>query len=217
MIRFENVVKRYVYRGQAKWVLKGINLEFPRGRNIGILGHNGAGKSTLIRLLSGAESPDYGVIHRDLKISWPLGFGGGTTGGMTAYDACLFVARLYGADPETVVEFVHDFAEVGEYFWRPVNSYSSGMKARLNFGLSMAIDFECYLIDETTAVGDSRFRAKCLAAFKERRSRADVVMVSHSERTIRDYCDMGAILDAGQLTLYDDLSEAIRIYKTMVR
>lgn len=217
MIRFENVVKRYVSRGESKWVLRGLNAEFPRGRSVGILGYNGAGKSTIIRMIAGAEEPDYGTIHRDLKISWPLGFGGTIAGNMSGRDACMFVSRLYGVSPEAVIEFVRDFAELGNYFHEPTVSYSSGMKARLNFGLSMAIDFDCYLVDEITAVGDSRFQAKCLAAFNDRRQRSDIIMVSHSERTIRAYCDMGAILFDGELTLYDDLDEALAVYREIMK
>lgn len=217
MIRFENVVKRYVSRGQSKWVLRGLNIELPRGRSIGILGYNGAGKSTLIRMISGAEEPDFGTIHRDIKISWPLGFGGSIAGNMSGHDACMFVSRLYGVDPREVIRFVQEFAELGPYFYEPTSNYSSGMKSRLTFGLSMAIDFDCYLVDEITAVGDSRFKAKCLAAFGERRQRADIIMVSHSEGTIRSYCDMGAILAEGELTLYDDLDEALYLYKQMMK
>lgn len=216
MIRFENVVKRYVARGNSKWILRGLNITLPRGRSIGILGYNGAGKSTLIRMIAGAEEPDYGTIHRDLKISWPLGFGGTIAPNMSGRDACMFVARLYDEDPGYITRFVQDFAELGHYFDEQVANYSSGMKSRLNFGLSMAVDFECYLVDEITAVGDSRFKAKCLAAFQERRKHSDIVMVSHSERTIREYCDMGAILSDGTLTLYDDLDEALDLYRDMM-
>ncbi|WP_181707938.1 ABC transporter ATP-binding protein [Chthonobacter rhizosphaerae] len=216
MIRFENAVKRYTSRGESKWILRGLNMELPRGRSIGILGYNGAGKSTLIRMISGAEEPDFGTIHRDLKISWPLGFGGSIAGNMSGHDACMFVSRLYDMDPHRVIHFVQDFSELGPYFFEATSSYSSGMKARLTFGLSMAVDFDCYLVDEITAVGDSRFKAKCLAAFNERRKYADIIMVSHSEKTIRDYCDMGAILADGELTLYDDLDQAMSLYREMM-
>lgn len=217
MIKFRNVVKRYVSRGETKYILRGLNLDLPRGRNIGILGYNGAGKSTLVRMIAGAEEPDFGQIQRDIKISWPLGFGGTIATNMSGYDACMFVSRLYGAPSSEVVRFVKEFAELGPYFYEPSGNYSSGMKARLTFGLSMAIDFDCYLVDEITAVGDSRFKAKCLAAFKERRKRSDIIMVSHSEKTITSYCDMGAILSHGELTLYDDLDEALSIYRDMMK
>ncbi|WP_237152651.1 ABC transporter ATP-binding protein [Oryzibacter oryziterrae] len=216
MIRFRNVVKRYQARGNDRWILRGLNAEFERGRSVGVLGHNGAGKSTLIRMISGAEDPDFGTIERDGKISWPIGFGGAISGTMTGHDACMFVSRLYNVDPIHVTSFVQDFSELGDYFFERAQNYSSGMKAKLNFGLSMAIDFDCYLIDEITAVGDKRFKAKCLEAFSERRRRSDIIMVSHSEGTIREYCDMGAILNDGHLTFYDDLDEAIFLYNKMM-
>jgi capsular polysaccharide transport system ATP-binding protein len=217
MIRFDNVVKKYTARGEEKWILRGLTLDLPRGRSIGILGYNGAGKSTLIRMIAGAEEPDFGSIQRSINISWPLGFGGSIAGNMSGHDACMFVARLYGIDVKQIETFVKDFAELGPYFYEPTGSYSSGMKARLTFGLSMAVDFDCYLVDEITAVGDSRFQAKCREAFNFRRSRSDIIMVSHSERTIREYCDMGATLNNGYLTLYDDLDEALSVYKSMMR
>jgi capsular polysaccharide transport system ATP-binding protein len=217
MIRFENVVKRYSSRGTSKWILRGLSLEIPRGRSIGILGRNGAGKSTLIRMIAGAEMPDFGSIRRDCRVSWPLGFGGLLAGSMSGLDACMFLSRLYGVPSRHMVDFVEDFAELGHYFREPTSTYSSGMKARLSFGLSMAMDFDVYLVDELTAVGDSRFKAKCMAVFAERRERADVIMVSHSEKTVRDYCDMGAILEDGELQLFDDLDEAMARYGEMMR
>ena len=216
MIKFQDVVKRYKTQGISKWVLRGLNLEFERGRSVGILGRNGAGKSTIVRMIAGAEDPDFGTITRDGLISWPLGFGGALSGTMTGYDACMFVSRLYAVDARHVISFVQDFSELGHYFYEPVNSYSSGMRAKLNFGLSMSIDFDCYLIDEITAVGDSRFKAKCLEVFAERRKRSDIIMVSHSENTIRQYCDMGAILEDGLVRLYSDLDEAIFDYKKLM-
>lgn len=216
MIKFQDVVKYYTTKGSTKWVLRGLSMEFERGRSVGILGRNGAGKSTIVRMIAGAEDPDFGTITRTGLISWPLGFGGAMSGTMTGYDACMFVARLYSSEPKAVISFVQDFSELGHYFYEPVNSYSSGMRAKLNFGLSMSIDFDCYLIDEITAVGDSRFKAKCLEAFQERCKRSDIIMVSHSEMTIRQYCDTGAVLEDGLLRLYDDLDEAIHDYKLMM-
>jgi capsular polysaccharide transport system ATP-binding protein len=212
MIRFNDVVKRYTTKEGSKWILNGCNAVLPRGRSIGILGLNGAGKSTLIRMIAGGEEPDYGSIDRDVMVSWPLGFGGMVSGTMSGFDACMFVARLYGESGRRICSFVSEFSELGAYFNQPVNNYSSGMRARLSFGLSMAIDFECYLVDEITAVGDARFKAKCLEAFNERRKRSDIIMVSHSEGTIRQYCDMGAVLHDGELTLYDNLEEALAVY-----
>ncbi len=212
MIEFRDVFKSYQAGGVTKWILRGGSFRFPRHRSIGILGPNGAGKSTLIRMIAGAERPDHGTIRRTSRVSWPLGFSGGITGSMSGLDACVFVARLYGEDHRRVARFVEEFSGLGQYFYEPAATYSSGMKARLSFGLSMAIDFDIYLVDEITAVGDARFRQACLEAFRKRRETADVIMVSHSIKTIRDYCDMGAILSDGFLYFYDDIEEAIEIY-----
>jgi capsular polysaccharide transport system ATP-binding protein len=216
MIRFENVVKRYVQRGESRWILQGVNFTFPRGRSVGILGSNGAGKSTVIRMISGAEDPDFGTIRREIRTSWPIGFSGTFAGSMTGKDACLFIARLYGKDPLEIIDFVRDFSELGSYFFNPIKTYSSGMKSRLSFGISMAMNFDTYLIDEVTAVGDKPFQEKCRQAFSERRLTSDVIMVSHSERTIRDYCDMGCILADGEMTAYEDVEEAIAVYQEML-
>ena len=179
MVDFIDVHKVYRSRGHTKVVLDHITTTFERGHSYGILGVNGAGKSTTIRLLSGTEAPNGGRIRRHVRFSWPLGFGTGFQPLMTGRNNVTFVARAYGQDVRTVLDFVEDFSELGDYLDAPVRTYSSGMNARLAFALSMAIEFECYLIDELTAVGDARFAARCQAAFKERRARADVIMVSH--------------------------------------
>ena len=149
------------------------------------MGVNGAGKSTTMRLIAGTELPNSGRVRRDVRVSWPLGFAGGFHPLMTGRENVKFVARIYGADVRKTLDFVEDFSEIGDYIDAPVKTYSSGMMARLSFGLSMAIDFECYLIDEITAVGDARFQARCVGTFAERRKRADIIMVSHSMETIK--------------------------------
>lgn len=213
MISLENLTKSYPTRHGTHVVLNQITATFPQGVNIGIVGRNGAGKSTLLRILSGAEQPDGGTIHRRGRISWPLGFGGGFAMSLTGQENARFVARLHGADVDTVTACAADFAELGEYFDMPVRTYSSGMRARLAFALSMAIDFELYLVDEVTAVGDSRFQRKCRAAFRERRARSSIIIVSHNIQTVRAYADRVAVLREGSLYFFDDVHEAIRFYE----
>jgi capsular polysaccharide transport system ATP-binding protein len=213
MISIENVTKSYPTRHGVNVVLNQINATFTRGVNVGIVGRNGAGKSTLLRILSGAEQPDGGVIHRQGRISWPLGFSGGFAASLTGQENARFVARLHGADVDTVTASTADFAELGEYFDMPVRTYSSGMRARLAFALSMAIDFELYLVDEVTAVGDSRFQKKCRAAFRERSSRSSIIIVSHNIQTVRAYADRVAVLREGSLYFFDNVHEAIRFYE----
>ena len=212
MIELTHVRKSYRTRCGWNRVLDDITVTFPGGKNIGILGFNGAGKSTLLRLIGGIEPPDRGTIRRRGTVSWPIAFTGAFPGTLTGRENARFVGRLYGAEPGEIEAFAEDFAELGEYFDMPVRTYSSGMRARLGFAVSMAVEFDCYLVDEATEAGDWRFRAKCQRAFRDRGARATVVMVSHNEETIRRNCEVGAVLSSGKLTLYDDIKEAIAVY-----
>lgn len=213
MIELHDVTKAYQTANGMHVVLDQLNAKFETGVSVGILGVNGAGKSTLLRLLGGAEMPDAGKIIRKGRVSWPIGFSGGFNGSLTGEQNCKFVSRIYGADTDEVIEFTRSFADIGNYFYMPIRTYSSGMKARLAFGLSMAIDFDTYLVDEVTAVGDNTFKEKCRSAFDERKERSSVIIVSHSLGTIKSYADRYALLRRGRLTFYDDLDEITRLYK----
>jgi capsular polysaccharide transport system ATP-binding protein len=213
MIELRQVTKTYPVPSGLNVVLDSVDFLFPKGRNIGVLGRNGAGKSTLLRLIAGAEQPDQGEVLRRGQVSWPIGFAGGFHGSLTGEENCRFVARIYGADVDEVVGFTMEFAELGEYFYMPVRTYSSGMRARLAFGLSMAIDFEVYLVDEITAVGDSHFKGKCRRAFDERRDRSSLIIVSHSMRTIHSYCEHCAVLKNGKLHYFDSIEAARGLYE----
>ena len=217
MIKLVGISKTYQTNTGPNQVLKKITAKFPRNQNIGILGLNGAGKSTLLRIAAGVEAPDEGQVIRKGKVSWPIGFKGGFNGSLSGEENCRFVARIYGEDVDRVVGFTHEFSEIGNYFYMPVRTYSSGMKARLAFGLSMAIDFTVYLVDEITAVGDKPFKRKCRRTFLERRERSSVIMVSHNMRTIEEYCDKCAVLSRGALKMFDSVEEAAKVYKKVQR
>jgi capsular polysaccharide transport system ATP-binding protein len=217
MITLDRVSKVYRTRSGRKTVLDDVNATFTAGHNFGILGVNGAGKSTLIRLLAGSEMPDRGVVRRYARVSFPLGFGGTFHGALSGRENVAFVARVYGAELRAAIEYVEAFAELGDYFRMPVNTYSSGMRARLAFATCLAIDFDVYLIDEATEVGDQRFRRKCAEAFHERILRSDIILVTHNVHTLRQYCDRGAILANGELTLFDDIGAALSRYHRMVQ
>ncbi len=210
MIELEDVTKAYRTGSGMHVVLDHISFRIPTGTSLGILGGNGAGKSTLLRVVAGVEAPDYGAVRKAGRVSWPIGFGGGFNGSLSGEENCRFVARIYGEDVNRVAEFARSFAEIGEYFFMPVKTYSSGMRARLAFGLSMAIDFDVYLVDEVTAVGDAKFQKRCRQAFRARSDHSSVIMVSHQERTMRDYCDTFALLQHGRLEQFDSLGEALR-------
>ncbi len=215
MLELRDVWKAYDTNGRERFVLRGISARFQQGDAIGILGRNGAGKSTLIRLVSGLETPTRGEIRRDMSVSWPLGFGGAVHPSITGADNCRFLARLYGKSPGMVESFVEEFAELGEHFRMPVYTYSTGMQGRLAFGLSMAIDFDFYLIDEAIAAGDARFTARCVAALEERRKRSALLLVSHSDQLLRAFCNSAAILHEGKLTFHEDLDQAIAAYHAL--
>lgn len=212
MIRFEQATKYARTKGIKKPIIEDASLTLQRGKSVGLLGRNGAGKSTLLRLIAGSINLDKGRIIRRGKISWPLGFQGSFQSSMTGEQNVRFVARIYGVDTEELAAYVEDFAELGPFYSAPVGTYSSGMKARLAFGLSMGVNFDYYLVDEITAVGDSNFKKKCHSVFQTKLQGADVIMVSHSTSTIRDYCDCGVVLEKGKLTYYEDVEDAIRAH-----
>lgn len=214
MIELSQVTKAYRMRHGVNVVLNNVNFRFERGSNVGILGKNGSGKSTLLRILSGAEQPDAGSVVRRGRVSWPIGFSGGFSPSLTGNENARFVARLYGADVHTVCGFAYEFSELGDYFDMPVRTYSSGMRARLAFALSMAVDFDVYLVDEVTAVGDSTFQKKCRRAFQDRRGHSSVIIVSHDLKTIKSYADHCLVLRRGSLVAFDHVAEAARFYES---
>ena len=217
MIALEGVSKVYRTRNGRRTVLDNVSVTFEAGYNFGVIGANGAGKSTLIRLIAGSEIPDFGIIRRYARVSFPLGFGGTFHGSLSGRENVAFIARIYGAGMRGVLEYVEDFSELGDYLHMPVNTYSAGMRARLAFATCLALDFDLYLIDEVTEVGDQRFRQKCAAAFRERMQRSDIILVTHNIHTLRQYCDRGAILANGELTLFDDIDTALGQYHRMVQ
>jgi capsular polysaccharide transport system ATP-binding protein len=216
VLAVEHVSKVYSTRQGRREVLHDINFTLGRGRNIGILGRNGAGKSTLIRLISGAERPTRGVIRRGMRVSWPLAFGGAFQEHLTGLDNLKFVCRIYGVDYKPLVPFVEDFTELGIYFREPVMHYSSGMLTRLAFALSMAIEFDCFLIDEAMVVGDVRFHERChIELFKKRKDRA-FILVTHEAHVIKMYCENAAVLHEGRLIQFPSVDAAYDFYQSMM-
>lgn len=216
MIRLENVCKTYGTRLGRRLVLDHVNLVLERGRHIGILGRNGAGKSTLIRLLSGAEMPTRGRIHRGMTVSWPLAFTGAFAPHLTGLDNLKFVCRVYGVDWRPLVPFVEEFTELGIYLREPVLNYSVGMTMRLAFALSMAIEFDCFLIDEGLSVGDSRFGDRCHVELFQKRKDRSFILVSHDPNVIRAYCERAAVLHEGRLLDFPSIETAFDFYEHAV-
>jgi capsular polysaccharide transport system ATP-binding protein len=210
MIALHNLCKSFRLNGISTTVLHNASMVFPAGRSVALLGRNGAGKSTLLRLIAGTLMPNAGQIQCKGSVSWPVGFAGSFHGDLTGAQNTRFIARIYGVDGDELVDFTADFADLGKQFHLPFRSYSSGMKARLAFGVSMGIAFDTYLVDEVTAVGDAAFRNKSNDLFQARMQTAGSVVVSHSMGLVRDLCDAAAVLEAGQLNYYDDVDAAIK-------
>jgi len=216
MILMEGVSKYYAVRGQKpRWVLRDATCVIRPGDRIGILGRNGSGKSTLVRLLGGVEYPTKGRIERRMSISWPLAHGIGVHGMLTGADNARFIARVYDHPTEEIVAAVDDFAELGPYMQMPISTYSAGMMSRLLLGLSLAMDFDCYLIDEATSVGDQRFIDRTEHILRTKLESRALVMVSHHAIHIRTFCRTAAILHDGALTFFEDLDEAIATYESL--
>lgn len=215
MISCTNIRKRYGTGRHGREVLKGVSLDVGRSDRIGLLGRNGAGKSTFIKLVGGVELPTSGRIRRDMSCSWPLGFNGGFQGSLTGYDNARFIARIYGQDSAYLRSFVEDFSELGRQLRMPVKTYSSGMRARLAFALSLAIEFDCYLIDEVIMVGDKNFQAKCRHELFDKRKDRAIILASHSNESILEYCNRGALIHNGHMSRFPDVEEAIRVYELL--
>ncbi|WCR11112.1 ABC transporter ATP-binding protein [Paracoccus stylophorae] len=209
MIRLQNLTKTYVLEGRRKTVARDITAVFPTGVSVALLGRNGAGKSSLLKMISGEMLPTSGEILSDGTISWPVGFAGSFHRELSGEQNCRFLARVYGIDTDEMVAFVKDFAELGDHFQLPIRTYSSGMKARLAFGVSMAVPFDTYLVDEVSAVGDAAFKSKSNRVFNERMAKSGAIVVSHSMGMLRKTCQAGAVLEDGRLSYYHDIEDAI--------
>lgn len=214
MIRIENLSKSFpTPRGTRKWVARNINVTFPKGVSVGLLGRNGAGKSTLMEMIGGTMKPDSGRIISEGSISFPVGFAGSFHRDMTGAQNTRFVARIYGVNTDELLAFVEDFSELGDHFHVPVRNYSSGMRSRLAFGISIGIPFDTYLVDEVTSVGDAAFKLKSKVVFQDRMKTAGALVVTHSMKQIRQLCQAAAILEDGELTYYEDVDEAIAVHQ----
>lgn len=216
MIVVEDVHKRYqTDHGLGQWVLRGVSFTIPARTNVGLVGRNGAGKSTMLRLIGGVDQPTRGRVERHCRVSWPLGFGGGLQGSLSGRQNAKFICRIHGHEediPERIAA-IQDFAEIGTAFDEPVKTYSSGMQARLKFAISLAFDFDVYLADELTAVGDAAFKKKAQKAFRDLVDRAGVILVSHQEGIMKEVCSAGIWLHEGGAYWFDDVNDALAHYR----
>jgi capsular polysaccharide transport system ATP-binding protein len=217
MLELVDVCKRYpINHGRGERViLDHVNLRVERGEKWGILGRNGAGKSTMIRIVSGSDKPHSGQVRKDMSVSWPLAFGDAFQGSLTGRDNARLISRVYGVDFQNTLDEIENFAELGAYLNEPVKTYSSGMRARLAFAISMAIEFDCFLIDEGMSVGDHRFTKKCDVELFEKRGDRAMIIVAHQTDLIRDHCDHAAVLEGGKLRIHDTVEDAISTYEAL--
>ncbi|WP_396329857.1 ABC transporter ATP-binding protein [Burkholderia anthina] len=218
MIALDRLTKSYVTTLGRKYVFRDLSFVVPPDKNIALIGRNGAGKSTLMRLLCGTDVPDSGRIVTDKRISWPVGLGGGFQGSLTGRQNVKFICRALGAEGDEmkkIIAYVQEFAELGDYFYQPVKTYSSGMGARLRFGMSLAFDFDYYMVDEAMSVGDAHFRAKAEKEFKQRVGHSNLIVVTHNMNQVRSMCDIVLLLNNGTVDIYDDVEEGIRVYTNL--
>jgi len=215
MIELKNVTKSYRTNTGREYIFRDLSFTLPSGKNVALIGKNGAGKSTLLRLLGGLDMPDSGHIITTESISWPVGLSGGFQGSLTGRQNAKFVCHVYGAQGAVMrqkIAFVEEFAEIGLYFDRPVKTYSSGMRARVAFGLSLAFDFDYYLVDEAMSVGDAHFKKKATTAFKEKISTAKIILVTHGMDQVRALCNYVLLVNHGQIIPFEDVREGIAAY-----
>ena len=217
MIKVKNLNKSFTHEGKKINIFKNLSFEIKKGESIALLGRNGAGKSTLLKILGGIDQPDSGTIERDCSISWPVGLVGGFQGSLSARENTIFVSKIYaGLNKETIkkkVKLVQEFAEIGDYFDRPFKTYSSGMRSRVTFGLSMAFDFDVYLIDEVTSAGDAGFKKKCSQYLEQKKKNADFIMVNHNLKDLEMYCNRAFLLHNGNLIEFQHVTEAMIQHK----
>ncbi|WP_193089810.1 ABC transporter ATP-binding protein [Advenella sp. FME57] len=218
MIEIRNLTKSYLTVTGREFVFRNLSLVLPSAKNIALIGRNGAGKSTLLRLIGGLDIPDSGDVITSNTISWPVGISGGFQGSLTARENVKFIARVYGAEGAAMrskVQYVEEFAEIGRYFDRPVKTFSTGMRARVAFGLSLAFDFDYYLVDEAMSVGDAHFKKKASQAFKDRVGKANLILTTHGMNQVRSLCDYVLLIDKGQVLPYENVEEGIAAYNAL--
>ncbi|MCR9067931.1 MAG: ABC transporter ATP-binding protein [Rhodobacteraceae bacterium] len=217
MVIFENLTKSYATHAGRKLVIDNLSCRLQTGKSLALLGRNGAGKSTLMQIIAGNIRPDCGRVLIEGSVSWPIGFAGAIHANLSGAQNTRFLARVYGVDTGELSDFVQGFAELGAHFHMPVRTYSSGMRSRLTFGISMGIAFDIYLIDEVTGAGDAAFREKSQEIFRDRIRNASAIMVNHNMPELREYCDAAILLENGKLSYFDDLEEAIAQHRANMR
>ena len=214
MIRLENVSKSYWSRGVRTCIADRVSFTVPPRGALALIGRNGAGKSSLLKLISGQMRPDEGHVEVEGSVSWPVGFAGSFHGDMTGAQNARFVARIHGIPSDLFLARVNELAELGQHFRQPFRTYSAGMKARLAFAVSMTIDFDTFLIDEVTSVGDAAFRERSERVLMDRLQKRAAVVVSHNLPLLQRLCQSAVVLEKGRATLFEDVVAAIAHHRS---
>ena len=213
MIEFDGVSKSYWTGLRRKVILDRATFRVELGRSLGILAPNGTGKTTLINMMAGLEKPDEGQITRSSRISFPMGFSGVVDAQLSGAENARYAAHFYEVDPDYVEAFCRWMCDIQEYFEQPVNTYSAGMRGRLNLSLLLSLDFDIYLVDEgMPPTADAEFVRKAGAVFKQRLEEATLVMVSHNPKQLEAFCRSAAVLATGRLHFFDRLQDAKVMY-----
>jgi lipopolysaccharide transport system ATP-binding protein len=203
-------------RDKQFWALQDVNFDLRSGEALGLIGLNGAGKSTLLSIVARQLLPDRGLVRSRGEIRAMINLSAGLQDTLTGRDNILLKAALEGfsrKDIEAKLEDIIAFAELGEVIDAPVATYSSGMRLRLGFSVAVHTNPKLLLIDEALAVGDFRFRQKCLMRLRELRKSAAFVLVSHSFQDISRFCDRVLLLEGGRLVFDGPAEEGLVLYQ----
>lgn len=208
--------------GKIFKAVKGVSFEVPKGQILGICGKNGSGKSTLLRAISGIFSPDSGSINLHGNSISLLSIGVGFQKQLTGYENIFLSGMLLGYSKEQIeakIDDIIEFSELGDFIYRPVRSYSSGMHSKLAFSITAILETDIMLIDEVLSVGDIHFKEKSYNKMKELISNDDrtVVIVSHNSNTIKELCNKVIWLHEGLIKDQGDPNIIMDKYEVFMR
>ena len=233
VISFRNVTKEYrLYKNEKarfrglfskrvpfklKKAVNSLSFEVKKGDGLALIGRNGAGKSTILKMITGVTFPTTGEINVKGKISALLELSSGFDSESTGIENIYLKCSLLGMSNEEIANVLDDivsFADLGDYIDQPLRSYSSGMKSRLGFAISVNVKPDILIVDEALSVGDKKFKKKCIERVRELMSDNNVTLlfVTHSFSTALEFCQSGIVLEQGKKLFEGPIQEAIEFY-----
>ena len=202
------------------YALNGISFQVEKGQTVGIIGTNGSGKSTILKIITGVLTPTTGTVSVDGKISALLELGAGFNSDYTGIENIYMNGTMMGYSKKEMDEKLQDildFAEIGDFVYQPVKTYSSGMFVRLAFALAINVEPEILIVDEALSVGDVFFQAKCYRRMEEiRKSGTTILMVTHDMGSIIKYCDKVVLLNKGEFVAEGTAGHMVDLYKKIL-